>query len=174
MKIAKSGKLTGEAIFIDLKDHERALVWIDRRFARVLDTGIYALWTIERDVRVEIVDARPLQIVHPELQTIVRAAGSSALLEVAQVEPGQAAVWFRNGTYQATLEAGTYAFWKGAGKLKVHVLDLKEQVLDINGQDIMTNNKGTPRLKALVAYRITKPLRAGTEVERAGQAPYRP
>lgn len=171
--IAKTGKLTGEVTFVDLKDYERALVWIDGRFARVLDTGLYAFWTIEREVRIEIVDARPLQIVHPELQTIIRAANAGVMLDVVQVEPGQVAVWYRNGAYQATLGAGTYAFWKGAGKLKVSVVDLKEQVLDISGQDIMTNDKVTLRMNALVAYRITDALRAVTEVDGAAQALYR-
>ena len=31
--IVKSGKLGNEALVVDLKDHERALVWIDGRFA---------------------------------------------------------------------------------------------------------------------------------------------
>src|SRR4051794_38074436 len=171
--IVKSGKLAGEAMVVDLKDHERAFVWIDGRFARVLDTGLYALWTSERDVRVEIVDTRTMQIVHAELQAIIRAAGTGAVLEVVVVEPGQVAVWFRDGAYQATLVPGTYAFWKGAGKLKVQVVDLKEQTLDITGQDIMTNDKVTLRMNALIAYRITDALRAVTEVDGAPQALYR-
>src|SRR5262249_54053141 len=92
---------------------------------------------------------------------------------VVQVEAGQAGVWFRDGAYQATLAPGTYAFWKGVGKLKVSIVDLKEQVLDISGQDIMTNDKVTLRLNALVAYRITDAVRAVTEVDGAAQALYR-
>ncbi len=131
--IVKSGKLAGEAIVVDLTDHERALVWIDGRFARILDAGLYTLWTTERKVRVELLDARPMQLVHAELPAIVRSPGASALLETAQVEPGHVTVWFRDGAYQATLGPGTYAFWKGAGKLKLVDVDLKEQVLDISG-----------------------------------------
>src|SRR4051794_28228181 len=50
--IAKSGKLAGEAVVVDLKDNERALVWVDGRFSAVLAPGVYALWTSEHDVRV--------------------------------------------------------------------------------------------------------------------------
>lgn len=171
--IVKSGELAGEAIVIDLQDSQRALVWIDKRFARVLDSGLYALWTSEHEIRVEIVDARAMQLVHPELAAITRSPYAAALLETLHVAPGCVALWFRDGAYQATLEAGAYAFWKGVGKLKIHEVDLKEQVLDIGGQEIMTADKVTLRMNALVAYRITDPLRSVLEVDGAAQALYR-
>jgi len=42
----------------DLKDHERVLVWIDGRFSHILPSGLHAYWTGQKEVRVEIVDAR--------------------------------------------------------------------------------------------------------------------
>jgi regulator of protease activity HflC (stomatin/prohibitin superfamily) len=171
--IAKSGKLGSEAIVLDLNDHERALVWIDGRFNVVLDSGLYAVWTSEHDVRVEIVDARAMQLVHAELPVIVRAEGATDLLEIVNVEAGHVALWFRDGAYEATLAPGTYAFWKGVGTLKVEEVDLRELVIDISGQEIMTADKVTLRLNALVAYRIADPLRAVTAVDGASQALYR-
>lgn len=171
--IVKSGILGNEAVVLDLKDYERALVWIDGRMVGVLDKGLYALWTIEHDVRVEIVDARPMQLVHSDLAVITRSERAGALLEVLNVEPGHAGLWFRDGAYQATLEPGMYAFWKNVGKLKLYDVDLRELVLDVSGQDIMTADKVTLRLNALVTYRITDPLRSLMEVDGAGQALYR-
>lgn len=171
--IVKSGELGAEAIVADLRDHERALVWIDGRFSGVIGIGLWALWTTDREIRVEIVDARAMQLVHADLPVIVRGAGGAALLDVTRVEPGHAAVWFRDGAYQDTLGPGTYAFWKGVGTLKVYDVDLKELALDISGQEIMTADKVTLRLNALVAYRVTDPLRSVTVVEGAAQALYR-
>ena len=42
--IVKSGELKGLAQVLDLRDDQRALVWIDRRFARILPQGQYAYW----------------------------------------------------------------------------------------------------------------------------------
>jgi len=171
--IVKSGKLAGEAIVVDLKDSERALVWIDGRMDKVLAPGVYALWTSEHEIRVETIDASGMRLVHPELPAILKTPGTATLLELVNVEPGHAGVWYRDGAYQATLGPGTYAFWKNVGRLKVYDVDLKEQVLDISGQEIMTADKVTLRLNALVAYRITDPLRSVTEVDGASQALYR-
>jgi regulator of protease activity HflC (stomatin/prohibitin superfamily) len=170
--LVKSGKLAGEAVVLVLNDHDRALVWIDGRFAGIVSTGHYAIWN-EFEIRIEVVDARTMQLVHAELATILRSSKGSALLETLHVEPGHVAVWFRDGAYQATLGPGTYAFWKGVGKLKLVDVDLKEQVLDISGQEIMTADKVTLRLNALVAYRVTDPLRSVTEVDGVAQALYR-
>src|SRR4051812_40181054 len=51
--IVRSGTLKNEAIVLDLKDDQRALVWIDGRFQAVLGRGLNALWTVFRNVRVE-------------------------------------------------------------------------------------------------------------------------
>jgi hypothetical protein len=40
--IVKSGVLRDRAVVVDLKDYERALVWIDGRFSHVLPPGLYA------------------------------------------------------------------------------------------------------------------------------------
>lgn len=171
--IVKSGKLAGEAIAIDLKDYERALVWIDGRFATLLDAGLYALWTVEHAIRVETVDARGMLFEHAELPAIVRSTGAAAVLEVVHVEANHAGLWFRDGVHQATLAPGMYAFWKNSGKLQVHCVDLRELTLDISGQEIMTADKVTLRLNALVSYRVTDPLRSVAEVDGAAQALYR-
>lgn len=171
--MVKPGILGDEAVVLDLRDHERALVWIDKRFAGIVEKGLHALWTTEHEVRVEVLDARPMQLVHADLPVIIRSDRAGVLLETLIVEPGHAGLWFRDGAYQATLEPGTYAFWKGVGKLKLYDVDLRELVLDISGQDIMTADKVTLRLNALVTYRITDALRSVTEVDGAGQALYR-
>src|SRR6476660_9299475 len=43
--IVKSGALKDCAVVLDLKDYQRALVWIDGRFSHVLPPGLFAYWT---------------------------------------------------------------------------------------------------------------------------------
>ena len=51
--IVRSGVLKDRAVVLDLKDHQRALVWVDGRFSHMLPPGLYAYWTGVRDVKVE-------------------------------------------------------------------------------------------------------------------------
>src|SRR6185437_6321494 len=84
--IVKSGALKDRAVALDLKDRQRALVWIDGRFSHVLSPGLYAYWTGFRDVTVEIVDARNVRFTHKDVHVITRSALADRVLEVLTVE----------------------------------------------------------------------------------------
>lgn len=171
--MVKSGALGDEVIVADLKDHERGLLWIDGRFASLLNPGLHAFWTTEREIRLEIIDARAMKLVHGEIAQIVRSPAAAVLLEVLSVEPGHAGLWFRDGAYQETLPPGTHVFWKNVGTLKLYVADLREQTIDIAGQEIMTSDKVTLRVNSLVTFRIADALRTVAAVDDPAQALYR-
>jgi len=171
--IAKSGALDEEARVVDLKDYERAVVWVDGRVEAVLKPGLYALWTVFHDVRVEVFDAREVRFEHKDLAVIAQARGAAPLLEAVTIEAGHAGLFFKDGRHEATLTAGAHAFWKGVAKARILDVDLREQVVDINGQEIMTADKVTLRMNAVVTFKVADPLKAVTTVEDYRQALYR-
>jgi len=171
--IAKSGALGAEAKVLDLKDHERAVVWVDGRVEAVLKPGLYALWTIFHDVRIEVFDARTVRFEHVDLAVIAQARGALPLLEAVTVEAGHAGLFFKDGRHEATLGPGAHAFWKGVAKARILDVDLREQVVDVAGQELMTADKVTLRLNAVVAFKVADPLKAVSTVEDYRQALYR-
>ncbi len=171
--IAKSGALKDQAHVVDLKDHQRALVWIDMRFDSVLKPGLHALWTVFHDVHVEVLDVREPRFERGDLPLITAGHGASEALDVYTVEAGAAALYFRDGAFAGTLGPGAHAFWKGVARVKIHNVDLREQVCDVAGQELMTADKVTLRLNAVAAYRVANALKAVSEVEDYRQALYR-
>ncbi len=166
--IVKSGELEGRATVLDLKDYERGLVWIDGRFSHVLPPGLYAYWTTYRAVRVEVVDARSVRFEHSDLNLMAHA-----LLETHVVEPGQQAIWFRNGAYVETLAPGRYCFWRNVAPLKVQTVDVRETTLDVAGQEIMTADKVTLRLNVVVVARLSDVRLAASVADDAKMSLYR-
>ena len=171
--IVRSGALRREALVLDLKAHERAIVWVDGRLEAVLKPGLYALWTVFRDVKAEVVDARRALFEHEQLAAILELRGTAPLLESVPVEAGHAGLLFRNGRHEATLVPGQYALWKGVARARVAVVELREQTADVAGQEIMTADKVTLRVNLVVTYRIVDPLRSVSVVENADQTLYR-
>jgi regulator of protease activity HflC (stomatin/prohibitin superfamily) len=171
--IAKSGALADEARVVDLKDHERAVVWVDGRLEAALKPGLYALWTVFHDVRVETFDARAVRFEHVDLAAIAQVRGAAPLLETVTVEAGHAGLFFKDGRHEATLGPGVHALWKGVAKARIQDVDLREQVVDVAGQEIMTADKVTLRLNAVVTFKVADPLKAVTLVEDFRQALYR-
>jgi regulator of protease activity HflC (stomatin/prohibitin superfamily) len=158
--IVASGALRDEAVVVDLKDGERALVFYDGRLEKVLAPGLYAFWTVLKDVRVEVVDARNARVSHNALAKLLTLPGSGALLELVDVDAGSVGLFYLNGVYRETLSPGRYAFWKGEGRVEVRRTELREQMVDIVGQDIMTSDKVTLRLNAVVTYSVKDPTKA--------------
>ena len=171
--IVKSGALGDRATVVDLKDHQRALVWVDGRFHRILSAGLYAYWNGMRDVRVETVDARTARFEHDDLKVIVRATDAGRLLNVCAVNRNCAGVLFIDGRFVDTLSPGLYAFWKDAADARLVEVDLRETVIDVSGQEIMTADKVTLRMNAVVTYRVTDAKKAVTATDDVRQALYR-
>lgn len=171
--IVKSGALEGHAMVLDLKDDQRALVWIDGRFEKVLGPGLYALWTKVRDVQAEIINARKVRFEHDDLNRIARSRNVEKELNISTVEPGFAGVYFKDGTYRETFGPGQFMFWKNMGKVKFYHVDMREIVLDVSGQEIMTADKVTLRMNSVITYRVADALKSVSVVDDCKQAVYR-
>ncbi|MCA9116971.1 MAG: slipin family protein [Planctomycetaceae bacterium] len=171
--MVRSGLLEGRAEVLDLKDHQRALVWIDGRFSRILPAGLYAWWTGLKDVRVEVVDARNVRFEHGQFRQIARVGAAMRMIDLCTVDREHAGVLFIDGQFVETLGPGEYAFWKGEAEARVVEVDLRQTMVDISGQEIMTADKVTLRMNAVVTYRVADPHRAVTQTDDVRQALYR-
>ncbi len=158
---------------VALNDSERAFVWVDGRFDRILDTGRYAYWSSFKDVRIEKVDAADAIVERGDLDVVLAAGTGVDALVPFVIEEGHVGVAYRGGDYLRTLRPGQYATWKRSGKVCVHNVDLRERMLDVSGQEIITADKVSLRLNAVVTYRIVDPRKAVEQVDDLRQALYR-
>ena len=97
-------------------------------FEDILHPGVHWLWDGALFERADIT-------------AVLAARGAPALLEAVEVEAGHAVLLFVNGRHEATLAPGVYGLWRGVARAKVVIVELREQVLDVTGQEIMTADK---------------------------------
>ncbi len=158
---------------VDVKDGERALVWLDERCHAILAPGVHAFWTVCHTVTVETVDIAALRFTHAKLKSILATASADAHLLAHEVPSGFVGLLYVDGQFRETLAPGQHVFWKHAGRVQVAQVDLRERVLDVSGQEIMTADKVTLRLNALVSYRVLDAVKATEAVDDFSQALYR-
>jgi regulator of protease activity HflC (stomatin/prohibitin superfamily) len=79
-------------------------------------------------------------------------------VEVHPVEEHEAAVLFRDGRVQGRIDPGVHAYWRGGSRFALRKLDLREQTVDIAGQEILTSDHVTLRVNALVIARVVDPV----------------
>ncbi len=171
--IIASGALENSAKVFDLSDNQRALVWIDKRFAKVLGPGQYAIWHRFKEIEVEIIDIDNLHFVHDQLDIILKSDLADQEFSSTLIDQSSVGVLFIGGVLKEVLKPGLHAFWKRMGKVKVLHVDLRETILDISGQEIMTRDKVSLRLNGICTFRVKDPILAVTSVEDYRQALYR-
>ncbi len=120
-----------------------------------------------------MIDARKVRFEHKDLQVIVRSSMADRLLDAFAIEQGHVGVLFEDGRYVETLPPGKYAFWKNMAKVVVVPVDLRETMLDVGGQEIMTADKVTLRLNAVATYRVADAHKALSAADDVRQALYR-
>ena len=171
--VVKSGQLGEHATVFEVKDDERALVWIDGRFAAILTAGQYAYWMGFRKVSVEVVNVRNPRFEHADQKAILRSQGQHGQFEIHSVPRDHVGIMFIDGRYVETVSPGIYAFWRGMADVRVVEVDLREKMIDVAGQDVMTADKVTLRLNAVATYRVTDARKSISLNEDARNALYR-
>ncbi len=172
-EIVKSGLLADYVDVVDLKDDQRALLWIDGRFAAILTPGRTAVWKRFRDVRIERLTVTDPRFEHAQLFAISKWPAADRVLETVLVEPGETCLYFKDNRFVEQFAPGYYAFWKGLAGLKFVRVDLREKMLDLAGQEIMTSDKVTLRMNAVVTYKVVDAIKSVQVAESPEQALYR-
>ena len=172
-EIIFSGKLKGLAEVIDLKDDQRTLVWIDGRFNTVLEPGLGTYWLGPKEVTFEIIDAKTVRFQHDSLQQILQTPSGKAALIQLVVLPYHAGLLYYDGKLVETVSPGMYVFWRNTTEVKIVNVDLREQIVDISGQDVMTADKVTLRLNAGFGFQVVNAEKMASAVEDVQQALYR-
>ena len=171
--LLKHDGLREALVVVDLADYERAFVWQDNRLAHILGPGRHAFWKEPYAVYVETYDTDTFKLEHPKLEAVIGHRGGALFLEAVRVEAHERVLVFREGRFIEEFGPGMYVFWKNAGKITWQTIDLREQTLDVSGQEIMTNDKVTLRVNLLVSYVVEDARKAVSAVNDFAQALYR-
>ncbi len=158
---------------VELADNERALIWKDGRLAYILGPGRHAFWNEPYKLDVEVFDTNTLRFEHAKMEAIVSFPGSSKWLVGVDVAEYEDTLLIKDGEIVEKLGKGRHVFWANVGRVTWKVIDRREQVADVAGQEIMTNDKVTLRVNLLVTYQVVDSIKAVTVVNDHAQALYR-
>lgn len=154
----KDGQLVEELTVIDVQDYEYALHYRDGKFVSLLTAGTHAYWNALHTHTFVRVDFRDPEVgADISLVALSKLQGYYQMSEVANHETG---LLFYNNVLQRELRPGKYYFWKGPTSVTVKTIDMRQQQLDMTGQEIMTEDKVTLRLNFVCQYKIVEPLKA--------------
>ncbi len=171
--LVRDEALASQLLVVDLTEQERALVWKDGRLGWILGKGRHAFWREPYRLEVERFNVADFRFQHGKAESVLEFAGADRFLESYRIRPYERCLIFRQGNLAETLGPGLHVFWKHAGAIEARVVDLREQVAEVAGQEIMTADKVTLRVNLLVSFQAVDPEKAVTVVSDYAQAVYR-
>ena len=134
-----------DMLVVALAPYERALVTRRGKPARWLQAGVQQIWTVERlgreagaAVTVEVVDVSGVETapLRDEVKALVPA---SDYVEATAAE-GCTVVRYVDGALDAVLGAGRHAAWTAKRKVQLAVIEVRERLLQVTGQEVMTKD----------------------------------
>jgi regulator of protease activity HflC (stomatin/prohibitin superfamily) len=116
------------------------------------------------DLKFEMIDITetyevPAKLVSPLLNTRTRIAGADGVFAV-QVPQYNVALLYVDGKVVKMLEPGPTAFFKFGRDVKTETVDLRLQIVDVAGQEILTRDKVSVRVNLTAGYRVSDVMAA--------------
>lgn len=159
---------------LDLSENERALVIRRGRPVRWLGVGEHLVWTVDRrtvrdgaggprvveNVQIDVLDTSAV-VAKPLRDDVKILVPASDYVETMAPE-GTVALRFVDGVLDAVLPPGRHAAWTTERKVTFSVIDLRERLLHVTGQEVMTKDRVTLRLNLSASYKVVDPKRVAT------------
>jgi regulator of protease activity HflC (stomatin/prohibitin superfamily) len=151
--------------------HERAIVYRKGKAAQWLGAGAFQVWTIDRtvdratgqvtsQVRIDKLDLSGVET-RPLKDDAKAIAPASDYVETTAPE-GSVALRYVDGHLDAQLPAGRHAAFTALHKVSFAVIDLKERLINVVGQEVMTKDRLTLRLNVAAAFQVADAKRLAT------------
>jgi hypothetical protein len=153
--LLKDAALAQALEVVEIKDGEIVLQYENGLLKQVLTAGRYAFWKGVMEYKFVRADIRKVEITEPIELDVLLGKQVAPFVRSASVEQYEKAVLFVNGNFSKILQGGAYYWWKNATSVSVSRVDVRQQQLEINGQEILTKDKAALRINAWAQYKVT-------------------
>jgi regulator of protease activity HflC (stomatin/prohibitin superfamily) len=153
----EDAELMSEMKLLDVPDNSIALHFADGHLVDVFGSGMYAYWNAvtEHSFQVHSMASPRME---PALDSSILAnAGLKDFIQRFQVDAHQKGLLFFDGVFQGVVGPGAYYFWKGPVQVSLSLIDMRQQQIDMTGQEILTLDRVSVRINFVCQYRITEP-----------------
>ncbi|MBP2655554.1 MAG: rane protease subunit, stomatin/prohibitin [Firmicutes bacterium] len=161
----KDDVLREELEVVDIDDKKLAFHYVDGKFKEVLGTGKYAFWNVLKKHTFDIVDVSNPEISDSIDRNILASPQLRCDVAVYDIEPYMKGILFFDNKMQRLLEPGRHYFWLGSNKVDIIKVDMRKREIEINGQEIMTEDKVPLRFNFVCQYKITDAVKVVMEVK---------
>ena len=146
----------------EIKENELGLRFINGRFVEAFKTGKVAFFKTKTDTEMRIIDTSKAEIEGINPSSIGLPLSIYVKYEVQPYEKG---LLYIDNQLVKVLDGGVYYFWRNGSSVKVETVDTRLVQLNIQGQEILTQDKVSLRINLVCNYKLTDIVKAISEVD---------
>lgn len=148
---------------IEVNDTEIALQYTNGNFRSVLVPGRYAFWKGMTNYSFTKADLSKIEISEEIPKNILLRPEVLQYVRVYVVESYEEAILLVNGSIDRKLGKGIYHFWKNSTPISILKADIRQQQIEISGQEILTKDKAALRINFFAQYKTVDIYKALVE-----------
>ena len=166
---------------VELGEYEVGLLYRNGKMKGVLAPGARQLyWKGLIDVKVEVLNieqdfsvpkAKVGVIAHARVDAMSRELVN--YVYISEVADNAIGLLFVDGELVESLKPGLYVYWKFNRNIKVEQVELRLQVMEVQGQEILTRDKVSLRVNMSAQYLITDAVKARSKLVNMADYVYR-
>ena len=139
---------------VEVKDNEIVLQYENGLLKQVLTAGRYTFWKSVIKYDFVRADISKIEITENIDRPTLLSKLVAPYVRSVSVENFEKAVLFIDGKYDKVLDSGIYYWWKNNITIHVARVDMRQQQLEVNGQEILTKDKAALRINAWAQYKV--------------------
>ncbi|MGG5600557.1 slipin family protein [Myroides sp. DF42-4-2] len=148
---------------VDVMDNEVVLVYRNNIFHTALAAGRYIYWKEAQLYTFERYAIDSLEVPSTIARNIRTKGNMLNFLRMYTVGANEKGLLFVDEQFQGILNAGDYCYWKNEIKVQLLSVDVRQQTMDMNGQEILTKDKVQLRINFNIVYQVRDLLLAYVE-----------
>lgn len=146
----------------EIKDNQLGLKFVNGKFTEVFKTGKYAFFKTKTDFEMRIMDTSEAEIT--DFNPMVMGLPVSTYIRY-EVQPYEKGILYIDNKLTKVLDGGVYFFWRNCSTVKVDTVDTRLMQLNVQGQEILTQDKVSLRINFVCCYKLTDIVKAVTEID---------
>jgi hypothetical protein len=148
---------------VEVTDSEIALYFVSGIFKEVLTKGRHAFWKGYHENEFIKADFSTVNITSPIAMVLLEDVKLKTYVRRFNVMSFEKGLLFVNGVFVKELTAGTYYFWNNTITVEVKNVDMRQQQMEISGQELLTKDKAALRISFFVSYKVVDTIKALVE-----------
>ena len=138
----------------EVEENQLLVVKHGTKIEKVLSYGKYAFWKNSLSRTFDIIDTDHYKVSTKFSRTIVEKSELNNYVQKAEVSEHEKGLLFVNEELVEVLNSGIHLFWKNGAKIEINKVEIRHQLLELAGQEILTADKANIRLNFNVIYQV--------------------